>query len=135
MLKLVVCTALMYLPIALPCGIFCFVVAHWSLQQKNKVVRLVVKTVGLFCLIALGTGIIYGILRFSGTIMFSSDNTISYNWFDASWRDEGFDYIYKCGTAFIGIITAVLSVKRTAKSDSYLDLFGDGDGVSSLEVE
>lgn len=135
MLKLVVCTALMYLPIALPCGILCYIVARWSLQRKNKIVKLVVRAVGLFCLMALGTGIIYGVLRFSGTIMFVSDNTISYNWFDASWRDDGFNYIYKCGTAFIGIIAAVLSVKRTTKADSDLDLFGGGDGVSAPEVE
>ena len=119
MLELVVCTALMYLPIALPCGILCFVAARWSLQQKNKAVRLVVRPVGLFCLIALGMGIIYGVLRFSGTIMFVSDNTSSYNWFDASWRDDGFNYIYRCGTAFIGIIAAVISVKRDTKADSY----------------
>ena len=123
MLKLFVCTALMYLPIALPCGILCFVVARWSLQRKNRIVKLVARTIVLFCLMTLSAGMIYGILRFSGTIMFSSDNTISYNWFDASWRDEGFDYIYKCGTAFIGIVTAVISVKRNTKSDSSCDLF------------
>ena len=115
MLKLLICTALMYLPIALPCGMLCFFVARWCLQRKNQITVSIVRTGLLLCFIILTVGIIYGTLRFSGTIMFADDNTISYNWFNSSWRDDGFGYIYKCGVAFIGIGAAVLLEKRSNK--------------------
>jgi hypothetical protein len=67
--------------------------------------------------------------------MFARDNTGSYNWFDASWRDNGFNYIYRCGIAFIGIIAAVMSVKRNTNADSFRGLFGGGDGESVTKVE
>lgn len=120
MLKLLICTALMYLPIALPCGILCFFVARWCLQRKNRIAGSIVRTGLPLCLIILAVGIIYGALRFSGTILFADDNTISYNWFDSSWRDDGFGYIYRCAVAFIGIGAAVLFEKRSKKQTSII---------------
>lgn len=93
MLKGIIITALIYLPIALPYGMLCFFAARWSLRRKNRLIRFITRTGSLLCLTILTAGIIYGILRFSGTIMFADDNTISYNWFDASWRDDGFGYV------------------------------------------
>ena len=112
MLKLVIDTALLYSPLALLWGALGFFAVRWSLRRKNKVVRRIVKAGLLLCLAALTAGVLYGILRFSGTIMFADDNTISYNWFDASWRDDGFEYVYKCGIAFVVIAAAVLSERK-----------------------
>ena len=115
MLELLMGTALLYFPIALPCGMLCFLIVRRSLQGKHRFVRFIVRA-GLFlCLTILIAGIIYGALRFSGTILFTDDNTVSYNWFGASWRDDGFKYIYTCGIAFIGIVTAFLFEKRSWK--------------------
>lgn len=54
-------------------------------------------------------GILYGSLRFAGVIAFPSDNTMSWNWFDASWRDDGYRFIYPCGCVLIGFASAILS--------------------------
>lgn len=115
MFKLFICTALIYLPIAIPCGMLCFFVVRRSLQQENRIVRIVVRAGFLLCLAMLTAGIIYGVLRFSGTVMFAADNYISYNWFDTSWRDDGFKYIYGCGTVFMGFVTAFLLETRNVK--------------------
>lgn len=112
MLKLVISTALLYLPLALLWGVLGFFAARWSLRRKNKVMRRIVKAGFLLCLAAMIAGVLYGILRFSGTIMFADDNTISYNWFDASWRDDGFEYIYKCGAVSVVIAAALLSERK-----------------------
>lgn len=106
MLKLFVCTALIYLPIALLCGMLCFAASRWGLRRKNRAVRSVVKAGSLLCLAVLASGVMYGILRFSGIILFASDHAVSHHWFGASWRDEGFRCIYLCSIAFIGIVAA-----------------------------
>ena len=118
MFKLFICTALLYLPAALPCWMLCFFVVRRCLHQENRIVRAVVRAVFLLCLAILTVGMIYGALRFSGTIMFASDNCISYNWFDASWRDDGFKYIYGCGTAFAGFLAAFLLEQGNLKKQS-----------------
>ena len=82
---------------------------------ENRIVRIVVRAGFLLCLAMLTAGIIYGVLRFSGTVMFAADNYISYNWFDTSWRDDGFKYIYGCGTVFMGFVTAFLLETRNVK--------------------
>lgn len=118
MFKLFMQTALINLPIAIPCCMLCFLVARWSLWQENRIVRVVIRVGFLLCLAILTAGMIYGALRFSGTIMFATDNGISYNWFDASWRDDGFNYIYGCGTVFVGFVTAFLFEIRNAKKQN-----------------
>ena len=112
MLKLFVCTALIYLPIALLCGMLCFAAARWGLRRKNRTVRSVVKAGSLLCLAVLASGVMYGILRFSGIILFASDHAVSHHWFGASWRDEGFRCIYLCSIAFIGIAAALWAENR-----------------------
>ena len=116
MFKLFIQTALINLPIAIPCCMLCFLVARWSLRQENRIVRVVIRVGFLLCLAILTAGMIYGALRFSGTIMFATDNGISYNWFDTSWRDDGFNYIYGCGTVFVGFVTAFLFETRNVKN-------------------
>lgn len=106
MLKLFVCTALIYLPIALLCGMLCFAAARWGLRRKSGTVRSLVKAGVLVCLTALAVGVIYGVLRFSGVLLFAGDHAVSHHWFDASWRDEGFRCIYLCSAAFLGIAAA-----------------------------
>jgi len=44
--------------------------------------------------------------------MFADDNCISYHWFGASWRDDGFNCIYGFGTVFVGLVTALLFEAR-----------------------
>lgn len=118
MLKLFIGTALLYLPIAIPCCILCFGVVRRSLQQKDRIVRIVARAGFLLCLAVLTAGMIYGALRFSGAIMFATDNQISHNWFSASWRDDGFKYLYGCGTVFAGFVTAFLLERRNAKKQN-----------------
>ena len=121
MFKLFIGRALMCLPFAMLCWMLCFFLAWRSLQQKNRIVQVVVRMGFLLCFAILTTGMVYGVLRFSGTIMFTTDNGISYNWFDASWRDDGFKYIYGCGTVLAGFVTAILfEAKNVKKQDESL---------------
>lgn len=106
MLKLLMGAALFNLPMSIPLCLICFSVTRWGLQKSNSKLKTLTRFVLLLCMSVLTIGIVYGVLRFSGVILYSDDNTISYNWFDASWRDNGFDYFYWCGVALLGILMA-----------------------------
>ena len=103
MLKDVFLTSLIGLPIALPLGMATFGVIRCCLKRYERTVRFVCVLV----LLALVVGMAYGFLRFSGMILFPNDNTISFNWFSASWRDDGFRYLYGCSTFAVGIAAAL----------------------------
>lgn len=108
MLKMIAGAVVFNLPFALPLGMLCFLFMRWCLQRRNKVVDAVVKIVFLLCMLALVGGMVYGTLRFGGVICFPDDNTGSQNWFDTSWRDDGFAYVYWCGVAALGFVVAFL---------------------------
>ena len=111
MLKDVILTALLGLPVSLPLGMVAFVLAYRCLKRGWRGTRILCFLV----LVGLAGGMAYGILRFSGTMMFPEDNTISFNWFGASWRDEGFKYVYGCATFSIGIAAALYATNKQTK--------------------
>ena len=118
MTKLFFITILLYFPILLIlCGVTCGV-ARWCLSKQNtyKLLRTIVLLCGLLSVV----GIIYGILRFSGVIIFSSDNYISYNWFDSSYRDDGYQYISNFSSVLAGIVIAYL-LERKKGTESIRD--------------
>ena len=108
MLKEIFVTSLMGLPIALPLGMLTFAAARRCLKKGWR--KLCVLVLGI-----LAVGIGYGALRFGGVIVFPGDNGYSANWFDASYRDDGFRYIYGCGTFAAGIAAAFRSKKKAAE--------------------
>ena len=96
------------LPQALLIGGLCFLFAKVLLMFKHPVIAAIVKlALGLASFAAIA-GLLYGVLRYGGVITFATDNTMSWNWFDASWRDDGFPFIYYCSFALIGIVLAIL---------------------------
>lgn len=106
MWKLFIVTLLIRLPLLLIAGGISFGITRWSLQRYDfgKPLKLVL----LLLLFALAAGILYGILRYCGIIIFANDQSGSWNWFDSSCRDDGFQYIVNCGSVFTGIVTAVI---------------------------
>lgn len=111
MAQLFAVTAMVRLPMAVLCGILCFAAAQWSLQWKCKMIG---RACVLLCLAAMAAGIMYGVLRFSGIILFADDLERSTCWFGSSWRDDGFGYMYGCGPVFAGA-TAALFFRRREK--------------------
>ena len=106
MFKLFIVTLLIHLPLLLILGGISFGIARWSLQRYDFGKPL--KLAFLLLLFALTAGILYGILRYCGMITFANDNFGSWNWFDSSYRDDGFKYIESCGSAFTGIVAAII---------------------------
>ena len=118
LLKLFLGTAFVYLPFGLIFGMVSFIFFRWLLKFKHPVIAVIAKLAMLLSSFALIIGVLYGSLRFGGVIIYPSDNTISWNWFDASWRDDGFGHIYPCGCVLIGMASAVLaewSARRDAE--------------------
>ena len=116
MLELCMIKVLLGLPIAIPCGLACFAAAQWSFRRKGTTARRAVRAGLCVCLAVLTAGIVYGILRFSGAVIFPGDNCLSLNWFNASWRDEGFRYLYCCAVALCGIGAAWRLEKRRVRT-------------------
>jgi hypothetical protein len=105
-------TLLMHLPFVLIFGGLSYFIVHWCLRRQTfcNIIRIAL----LLSLLLLVVGLIYGVLRFNGLIIFPEDNYNSYNWFDSSYRDNGFKYIYCCGSVIVGIVVAyILSKRRT----------------------
>ncbi|MGI6029924.1 MAG: hypothetical protein ACOX7F_00290 [Eubacteriales bacterium] len=115
MLQLFLSTALIDLPFAIPMGLLCFAVGRWGLRRCPAAPGLV-RGCFFLCFAALTAGMLYGMLRFHGVLLFPADNDFSYHWFGASWRDEGFQVLYGCGTALLGLAAAFLSERKRANS-------------------
>lgn len=113
MLKLILFTAFMRLPYALLIGLSCFAIAQRTLRCEGNVLHVIVRATIFLCILLSAAGIIYGVLRFSGVLLYASDNSSSCNWFDESFQDEGFQYIYLCATVLVGIGTALLRRKTS----------------------
>ena len=106
----------------LPAGLFlggvCLLFSKGLLMFKHPVIAAIVKlALGLASFAAIA-GLLYGLLRYGGAITFATDNTMSWNWFDASWRDDGFEFIHPCSCALIGIALAVLIERRTRRAEA-----------------
>ena len=107
MLKLFLVMALMFLPLSVPCGILCFAAARWVLQRKSPLLWQVVRVCLLIGLALLVAGMVYGLLRYCGVLVFPDDDPSSIHLFNSSGGDEGFQYLYMCGTVFLGILAAL----------------------------
>ena len=106
------------LPLTLLIGWVCFCYAKLLLVFKHPAMAVIAKlAVGLASFAAL-VSLTSGILRWSGVIMFPTDNGISWNWFGASWRDDGFEYIHPCSCVLIGIALAVLVERKARRSEA-----------------
>ena len=106
MWKLFIVTLLIRLPLLLIAGGISFGITRWSLQRYDFGKPL--KLAFLLLLFALTAGMLYGILRYCGMITFANDNFGSWNWFDSSYRDDGFRYMERCCSVFTGIAAAVI---------------------------
>lgn len=113
--EFLVTALILRLPWVLLIGGICFAYTKLLLRFKHPVIAAIAKlALGLASLAAIA-GLCYGILRWNGVIMFPTDNGISWNWFDCSWRDDGFEYIHLCGCALIGIALAVWAERNARR--------------------
>ena len=118
MLKLFFMTALANLPFGLFIGGICFLFFKVLLMFKHPVIATIAKLALGLASFAVIIGFLYGSLRFGGVITFPTDNTISWNFFDASWRDDGFGYIYICVSALTGFALAVRAEWNARRSEA-----------------
>ena len=88
------------------------------LKFRHPAIKTITKLVMPLISFPLIIGILYGSLRFGGVITFPSDHTMSWNWFDASWRDDGFEFIHPCGCALIGIASAILAEQNARGAEA-----------------
>ena len=108
MIKETIMTALLGLPITIPLGVAAYGLLRLLLERFRRIVQ----TGCVLTLVLLGAGILYGVLRFSGMIVFPNDNSCSVNWLNDSWRDDGFRYMYGCGTFVVAILAALHAEKK-----------------------
>ena len=107
MLAMITISAISRFPIMMLCGIIPFLLIRGCLRCKYHTVQTIMMILSAVALLLSVAGMVYGVLRFSGSLLFSYDNTNSYNWFDATWRDDGFRWFCICIPAFAGIIAAL----------------------------
>ena len=117
MLKLFLVMALMFLPLSVPYGILCFAAARWGLQRKTMRFRRGVRVCLLIGLALLAAGMAYGLLRYCGVLVFPDDDPSSIHPFNSSGGDEGFQYLYMCGTVFLGILAALRQERAAHPAD------------------
>ena len=120
-MKLFLVAALMYLPLSLPWGILCFAAARWGLERKGPRIRQIVRVCLLIGLALLAAGMTYGLLRYCGVLVFPDDDFSSVHFFDSSGGDEGFQYLYVCGTSFLGILAAIRQTRTAHCADAQRD--------------
>lgn len=110
-------TMLIYLPIALPIGLLGYGVSGWVWRQEKEPLRKLLRVLLVLGLIALSVSVVYGILRFSGTILKPEeiDWMGSGSNFDTRWQDNGFVHFYWCGVPLLGGLAGIWKArKRTA---------------------
>ena len=100
--------ALLGLPVAIPLGMVTYGLLRLLLKRGGRIVQVACA----LTLVVLATGMVYGFLRFSGMILFPDDNSWSVNWLNDSWRDDGFRYVYGCGTFVTAILVALHAEKK-----------------------
>ena len=131
MLKLFLVMALMFLPLSLPCGILCFAAARWGLERKGPRIRQIVRVCLLIGLALLAAGMIYGLLRYCGVLVFPDDDFSSVHFFDSSGGDEGFQYLYVCGIISLEILAALRQDRAACRAAPQKDATQD---VFSVEI-
>ena len=130
-MKLFLVEALTYLPLSLPCGILCFAAARWGLERKGPRIRQIVRVCLLIGLALLAAGMIYGLLRYCGVLVFPDDDFSSVHFFDSSGGDEGFQYLYVCGIISLGILAALRQDRAARRAAPQKDATQD---VLSVEI-
>ncbi len=130
-MKLFLVEALTYLPLSLPCGILCFAAARWGLERKGPRIRQIVRVCLLIGLALLAAGMIYGLLRYCGVLVFPDDDFSSVHFFDSSGGDEGFQYLYVCGIISLEILAALRQDRAACRAAPQKDATQD---VFSVEI-
>ncbi|MDY3281597.1 hypothetical protein [Dysosmobacter sp.] len=115
MMKLLILTVWIHLPLLLILAGISFGIAQWILERYGFGKPF--KVAFLLLSLVLTAGMLYGILRYCGIILFPNDNSGSWNWFDSSYRDDGFRHIARCGSVFAGIAAAVILHCKKAIAD------------------
>ena len=95
----------------------CFAAARWGLQRKTLHFRRGVRVCLLIGLALLAAGMAYGLLRYCGVLVFPDDDPSSIHLFNSSGGDEGFQYLYMCGTVFLGILAALRQERAAHPAD------------------
>ena len=79
---------------------------EWCLERRD------LRSAVLPVLAVLGVGTAYGLLRLTGAVILPGDNTYSFNFFDASWRDDGVRLLLIWGAPFAGTAFALIRRRR-----------------------
>ena len=90
-------------------GTMSYAVSRWCLKRGRRFIC-------ILALALLGAGVVYGVLRFTGIILFAADNYMSYHFFDASFRDDGFPYIFFGGALFLGTAAAFAAGRNEVRA-------------------
>lgn len=112
LLKEALLTTLLFLPAmgAVP-GLIIFCAARWFREKGGRVAEKLL----FLGLLALGVGMTYGLLRFTGVIQYPTDYNFSAFWFSWNYRDEGYRYMFACGIPLIGITSALRGGRRAER--------------------
>lgn len=102
-MNLFLMTTLVSAPLWLLLVMVVFLLARWRLSRHHKLLRLFAVAVG---------GMVYGLLRYSGIIVFADDTSVSYHWFGSSYGDEGYQSICISASVLLGIGIAFLNNRR-----------------------
>lgn len=102
---------------ALLLGFPVFLASRWCLARKNQTFRTAFRGLAWAVVVACALMCVYGILRLTGVILLPGDNTYSFNWYDASWRDEGVAVFTIYGSFLTGLVPALLQARRAAAEE------------------
>ena len=94
-------------------GFVCFRAALWGMERWG-----VVKYLVWVVVLAAAAGTVYGLLRLSGLLLLPGDNTISFNEFDASWRDDGACFLQTSTGPLIGGAAALVLHRKKSSGGS-----------------
>ncbi|MCQ4864800.1 hypothetical protein [Pseudoflavonifractor phocaeensis] len=86
-----------------------YAVSRWCLKRGRRFIC-------ILALALLGAGMVYGVLRLTGIILFAGDNYMSYHFFGAGFRDDGFPYIFFGGVLFLGTAAAFAAGQHDARA-------------------
>ena len=89
-------------------GFPAFLLARWCLRRNHWLFRGLVLAAMAVCLLGCG----YGVLRLTGAVILPGDNTYSFNFLDATWRDHGAALLLVYGGFLTSIAAALVSARR-----------------------
>ncbi|WP_409968473.1 hypothetical protein RFF05_00350 [Bengtsoniella intestinalis] len=107
-MNLFLMTVLASAPLWMLLVIVVFLLARWSFSRHRKLLRFPLGLLGCVAVV----GMIYGLLRYNGVIVFADDTYVSYHWFGSSYGDEGYKYICISSSVLLGIGIAFLNHRR-----------------------